>query len=126
MLQPMSYVCEDGLKIKAFRENKKPCYEGKSPYGHIWLDICDCANCRKEETLEEDHSKKRKEKPTQQILKERYEAGDLKVDLLGESSEKFNYYVLYPRTRKQKILPSPPCKEIRFKEDHDQNPKEKS
>ena len=35
MLQPVSYVCEDGLKIKAFREDGKPCYEGKSPSGHI-------------------------------------------------------------------------------------------
>ena len=33
MLQPVSYVSEDGLQIKAFREDGKPCYEGKSPSG---------------------------------------------------------------------------------------------
>ena len=36
MLQPVSYVGEDGLQIKAFQEDGKPCYEGKSPSGHIW------------------------------------------------------------------------------------------
>ena len=49
------------------------------------------------------------------FLKERYEVGDPKVDLLGEPSGKFDYYVLYPRTIKQKI-PLPPCEE-----NHDQN-----
>ena len=36
MLQPVSYVGEDGLQIKAFWEDGKTCYEGKSPFGHIW------------------------------------------------------------------------------------------
>ena len=119
----MSYVCEDGLKINAFHEDGKPCYEGKSSSSHIWWDICDCAERRKEETLEEDYSKRRKEKSSQQILKERYEASDPEVDLLGELFGKFDYYVLYLRTRKQKIPSSLPCKEIKSKEDHDQNPK---
>ena len=35
MLQPVSHVGESGLKIKAFKEDGKPCYEGKSPSGHI-------------------------------------------------------------------------------------------
>jgi len=35
-------------------------------------------------------------KSIQQQLKERFEAGDPKVGLLGESSGKFDYYVLYP------------------------------
>ena len=48
MLQPISYVFEDGLKIKAFREDGKPCYEGKSPSGHLWWDICDCVDCQEE------------------------------------------------------------------------------
>ena len=42
MLQPMSYVCEDGLKIKAFREDGKPCYEGKRLlviYGEIFVIV---------------------------------------------------------------------------------------
>ena len=47
-------------------------------------------------------------------FKERYEVGDPEVDLLGELIGKFDYYVLYPRNRKQKIAP-PPCKEIMIK-----------
>ena len=39
MLQPISYVGEDGLQIKVFREDEKLGYEGKSPSGHIWWDI---------------------------------------------------------------------------------------
>ena len=35
MLQPIPYVGEKGLVIKAFREDGKPCYKGKSPSGHI-------------------------------------------------------------------------------------------
>ena len=82
----MSYVCEDGLKINAFCEDGKPCYEGKSPSGHIWWDICNSVKCRKEETLEEDYSRRRKQKFTQQILKERCKASDPEVVLLGEPS----------------------------------------
>ena len=39
MLQLVSYVGEDGLQIKVFREDEKLGYEGKSPSGHIWWDI---------------------------------------------------------------------------------------
>ena len=42
MLQPMSYVCEDGLKINAFREDGKPCYEANHPlatYGGIFVTM---------------------------------------------------------------------------------------
>ncbi|KAL4649979.1 hypothetical protein ACB092_01G052900 [Castanea dentata] len=58
MIQPVSYESLDGLQIKAFREDGKPVYEGKSSTGHIWWD------------------KRRKKKSSQQLLKERYEAGD--------------------------------------------------
>ena len=68
MLHLVSYVYEDGLKINAFREDGKSCYEGKSPSGHIWLDICDCAERRKGETLEEDYSRRQKKKSTQHSL----------------------------------------------------------
>ena len=61
---------------------------------------------------------RRKKKSSQQILKERYEGGDPEVDLLVEPSRKFDYYVLYPKTRKKKTPPSPPCAE-----NHDQNMK---
>ena len=108
-------IYEDGLKINAFREDGKPCYEGKSPSSHIWWDICDCAECKKEETLDEDYSRRRKKKSTQQILKERYEAGDPEVDLLGELSGKFDYYVFYPRTRKQKFSHFPSGKDPKSK-----------
>ena len=54
MLQPVSNVSEDGLQIIAFREDGKPCYEGKSPSSHIWWDVCDCVDCQKEESFEED------------------------------------------------------------------------
>ncbi|XP_030941977.1 uncharacterized protein LOC115966997 [Quercus lobata] len=60
MLQPVSYVGEDSLQIKAFREDGKPCYEGKSPFGHIWWDICDCVDCQEEEAFEEDYPKRKK------------------------------------------------------------------
>ena len=117
MLQLVSYDCEDGLKIKAFREDGKPCYEGKTPSSHIWWDACDCADCQEEEVFKQDYSR-RKKKSSQQILKERYEAGDSKVKLLGESSRKFDYYVLYPKTNKQALPSLSPCKE-----NHDQNQK---
>jgi len=42
MLQPVSYVWEDGLKIKAFREDGKPCYEGNRllvTYGGIFVIV---------------------------------------------------------------------------------------
>ena len=58
MLHLVSYVYEDGLKINTFPKDGKPYYESKSPSGHIWWDICDCAECRKEETLEEDYSRR--------------------------------------------------------------------
>ena len=60
MLQPVSYVSEGGLKIMGFWEDGKPCYEGKSPFGHIWWDICDCADCQEDKTFEEDHSRRKK------------------------------------------------------------------
>ena len=117
MLQPVSYVCEDGLKIKEFCEDGKPCYEGKSPSGHIWWDICNYVDCQEEDAFEEDNYR-RKKKSSQQKLKEIYEVGDPEVDLLGEPSGKFDYYVLYPRTRKQNLPSLSPCKE-----NHDQNQK---
>ena len=98
------------LKLKAFRDDGKPCYEGKIPSGHIWWDVCDCVDCQKEEVFEQDYSR-RKKKSSQQNLKERYEVGDPEVDLLGETSGKFNYYVLYFRTRKQTLSFLSPCKE---------------
>ena len=70
---------------------------------------------RKKKVLKKIGSRKRK-KSSQQKLKERYDAGDPEVDLLGEPSGRFDYYVLYPRSKKQ-ISPSP------SKKDHNQNQK---
>ena len=70
---------------------------------------------RKKKALKKIIPRERK-KSSQQKLKERYEAGDPEVDLLGEPSRKFDYYALYPRTKKQ-ISPSS------SKEDHNQNQK---
>ncbi|KAL0011549.1 hypothetical protein SO802_006657 [Lithocarpus litseifolius] len=60
MLQLMSYVCGDGLTLKAFREDGKPCSKGKSPSGHIWWNVCNCADCQEEEAFKEDYSKRKK------------------------------------------------------------------
>ena len=88
--------------IKAFCEEGKPYYEGKSSSGHIWWDIYDCDECKDESIDDDDQPRGRKEKSLQQSLKERYEAGDPEVDLLGEPFGKFDYYVFYPKTKKQK------------------------
>ena len=55
--------------------------------------------------------RKERKKSFKQKLKERYEVGDLEVDLLGEPSGKFDYYVLYPRTKKRTLTSFPSCKE---------------
>ena len=42
MLQQVLYVGEDGLKINAFREDGKPCYEANHPlttYGGIFVIV---------------------------------------------------------------------------------------
>lgn len=38
-------------------------------------------------------------KSSQQLLQERYEAGDLELGFLGDPSGKFDYYVLYPQKK---------------------------
>ncbi|KAL6983356.1 hypothetical protein U1Q18_052610 [Sarracenia purpurea var. burkii] len=53
-----------------------------------------CDALQNEDHLMKDSPKKRK-KSSQQLLKERYEAKDPEVGLLGESSGKFDFYVLY-------------------------------
>lgn len=65
---------------------------------------CTCDECKADSVeveleLEAErklYPKKRKgKKSPQQLLQERYEAGDPEVGLLGDPSEKFDYYVLY-------------------------------
>ena len=115
MLQPVSYVCENGLKIKAFEKMESLVMKVNHllvTYGGIFVIVLIAEKKFLKKIIQEE-----RKKSFQQILKERYEAGDPEVDLLGELSGKFDYYVLYPRTRKQKI-PAPPCKKY-----HVQNPK---
>ena len=124
MLQPIPYVAEKGFLIKAFCKDGKPCYEGKSSSSHIWWDICDCEECKEESIDDDDQLRRRKKKLLQQNLKERYEAGNPEVDLLGEPSGKFDYYGLLSQNKKQKPQSSPPsCKESKPKQDPNHEPK---
>ena len=89
MLQPVTYVWEDGLKINAFCEYGKQAMKANHPlaiYGEIFVIVL---NVEKKKLLR----KIIQEEFTQQILKERYEVGNPKVDLL-ELYGKFDYYVL--------------------------------
>lgn len=64
-------------------------------------DECEVDSVEVELELEAErklYPKKRKgKKSPQQLLQERYEAGDPEVGLLGDPSGKFDYYVLYPK-----------------------------
>nr|GEY42030.1 putative zinc finger, CCHC-type [Tanacetum cinerariifolium] len=65
---------------------------------HIWLDVCNCESWLDEAAkIDDDEDLPRKRESSQQKLKRRYEKGDPIVGLLGEPSEKFDYYVLYPK-----------------------------
>nr|GEW91102.1 putative zinc finger, CCHC-type [Tanacetum cinerariifolium] len=65
---------------------------------HIWWDVCNCESCLDEAAkINDDEDLPRKRKCLQQKLKRRYEKGDPTVGLLGETSRKFDYYVLYPK-----------------------------
>ncbi|KAK1406178.1 hypothetical protein QVD17_41466 [Tagetes erecta] len=83
---------------------------------HNPFDVCDCQDCLDEaDKLEyEEEDNQRKKKGSQFTLKQRYEAGDPTVGLLGEPSGKFDYYVLYgdskPKPKPPKPSPPPPLK----------------
>ncbi|GJZ43210.1 hypothetical protein Tco_0590465 [Tanacetum coccineum] len=65
-------------------------------------------NCLDEAAkIDDDEDLPKKRKSWQQKLKRRYEKGDPTVGLLGESSGKFDYYVLYPKAEPSQP-PSPP------------------
>ncbi|WP_375618967.1 hypothetical protein [Bartonella sp. AC134YNZD] len=86
-----------GVPIAYYHEGN-PVYKF-SKNGHCFWDACDCDDCHWDAIYEDDRTPKgkKKKKSENQILKERYEAGDPEVGLLGEPSGKFDYYVLYPR-----------------------------
>ncbi|KAM7480902.1 hypothetical protein LguiB_005485 [Lonicera macranthoides] len=92
------------MAILYFDKYGTPVYQGKDETGHIWYDTCYCDACEElayENALDpkelKKYRKKKAGKPltSQEILQERYEAGDTTVDLLGEPSGKFEYYVTY-------------------------------
>ncbi|KAK1431442.1 hypothetical protein QVD17_07901 [Tagetes erecta] len=76
---------------------------------HNPFDVCDCQDCLDEaDKLEyEEEDNQRNKKGSQFTLKQRYEAGDPTVGLLGEPSGKFDYYVLYGDSKPK---PPPPLK----------------
>ncbi|KAG7557141.1 histone H3/CENP-A [Arabidopsis suecica] len=85
-----------GVPIEFFDSLGDPVYSFANDTGHKFFDVCDCEKCLMNSSDEED-TPRRKKKSSQQILKERYESGDLQVGLLGElSGRNFEYYVLYP------------------------------
>ncbi|KAL3643584.1 hypothetical protein CASFOL_014399 [Castilleja foliolosa] len=93
----------NGVPISSFDSKGHPVHVFAYETGHKFFDICDCETCSMN-TSDEDNTprRRRKKKSSQQKLKERYEAGDPEVDLLGEPQGKgFEYYVTYsnpPRT----------------------------
>ncbi|KAM7505351.1 hypothetical protein LguiB_004255 [Lonicera macranthoides] len=102
---PTDPILENGsLPIWSFNRHGKPVYQFSKPNKHIPFDVCYCDAC--EETAYEAnldpcelrlYRKKKAGKAlnSQELLEERYKAGDPTVDLLGEPSGKFNYYVTY-------------------------------
>ena len=105
------------LRLKHSVKMENPAIRANHPldtYGGIFVIVL---NAEKKKPMMMITQEEGRKKSTQLILKERYEAGDSEVNLIGEPSEKFDYYVLYPRTRKQKTPPSPPCKETMLKEE---------
>ncbi|KAK1424368.1 hypothetical protein QVD17_19697 [Tagetes erecta] len=82
---------------------------------HNPFDVCDCQDCLDEAyKLEYEEEEDNQKKGSQFTLKQRYEAGDPIVGLLGEPSGKFDYYVLYgdskPKPKPPKPSPPPPLK----------------
>ncbi|KAL3638190.1 hypothetical protein CASFOL_017561 [Castilleja foliolosa] len=74
-----------GVPISSFDSKGHPVYVFADETGHKFFDICDCETCSMNTSDEDDTPKRRrKKKSSQQKLKERYEAGDPEVDLLGE------------------------------------------
>jgi len=93
------YQCHDkGLIIPHLPKSRpqKP-HQYCQYHGIPGHDTEDCAMMRKVvQDLIDQKTLQLPKKSIQQQLKERYEAGDPRVGLLGEPSGKFDYYVLYP------------------------------
>ncbi|GAA0163661.1 hypothetical protein LIER_19469 [Lithospermum erythrorhizon] len=97
------------IPISSFNKEANPSYVFKDEDGHRYFDVCECQYCIMQYSDDEDkdsnpykrkNKKKNRKKSMQHQLKQRYEAGDPKVDLLGEPSGKgFEYYVLYSRSK---------------------------
>ncbi|KAL5980192.1 hypothetical protein ACLOJK_036659 [Asimina triloba] len=91
------------LPIQYFSHDGKPIYQATLDNGHKWYDIdYECQGCL--DSIFEDEQPKKARRNINKELQHRYEEGDPTVGLLGEHSGRFDYYVLYPQSRK----PSPP------------------
>ena len=69
-----------------------------------------CEKCKSRHSSfdkEEDDRFRKKKSSSQNSLQQRYEKGDPEVDLLGEPSGKFDYYVLYLKKIVQTWKPIP-------------------
>ncbi|XP_022880271.1 uncharacterized protein LOC111397527 [Olea europaea var. sylvestris] len=107
---PTQFAFSNGeISIYGFDANGRPIYCKSDNLGHIYWDVWFCAKCiEDEEDLFNDRPsrKKKKKKNSQQKLREAYENKSAEVDLLGEPSRKFDYYVKYtpPPTSDESII----------------------
>ncbi|OMO68338.1 hypothetical protein COLO4_29704 [Corchorus olitorius] len=110
MMQPCPPNPNIKLDILSFKTDDTPVYAFKDKDGHCPWDInCSCKACAQYfDELDGEEYKPKKKRSSQQKLQERYEAGDPEVGLLGESSGKFDNYVLYPREQNRSTPSSPP------------------
>ena len=105
-------LLEKDIGILNFQPSGQPVYAFISSTEHCYWDLdCPskyCVKCRHRHSSyndEEDDRPRKKKSSSQKSLQKRYENGDPKVDLLGESSGKFDYYVLYPKRTSQSRKP---------------------
>lgn len=103
MFKEAHIMDSDNIPISSFTAEGNPIVFFKDPNtGHCPWDLdCTCDLCINQDTDGDDNpsnrKRKNKKKSSQKKLRERYEAGDPEVDLLGYPSGKFDFYVLYPR-----------------------------
>ena len=94
---------EKNIDILNFQPSGQPVYAFTSSTGHCYWDLdCPCKYCDKRRRRhsfydDENDDRARRKRSSQKSLQRRYENGDPEVDLLGEPSGKFDYYVLYPK-----------------------------
>lgn len=98
------------MKILYFLEDGSPVYQGRDETCHIiWYDVCYCDACE-EDQWEDEEKKPKRMSFSQRKHQQRYEADDPIVDLLGEPSGKFDFFVIYGDEPPPKIKTLSPCK----------------